>query len=105
MAAFEVFTEGSREMPVTYELDQESSFIHTRCTGDVTLEEVLGHFHELDTIELPPARLNVLLDLSEMQSLPGSDQLKSVASEINRLQPKMKWAPARSSPTVTLCSG
>jgi hypothetical protein len=70
-------------MPVTYQLDRESGFIHTRCTGDVTFEEVLGHFRELEADTSIPARLDVLLDLSEMQSLPESDQLKSVATEVN----------------------
>jgi len=78
-------------MPVTYELDQESGFIHTRCTGDVTFEEVIGHFRELETDTSTPARLDVLLDLSEMQSLPGSDQLRAVAGEINRMQARVKW--------------
>ena len=78
-------------MPVTYQLDQESSFIHTRCTGEVTLEEVIRHFQELETDPLLPARLDVLLDLSEMQSLPESDQLRSVAGEIGRLEPKVEW--------------
>ena len=60
-------------MPVTYRLDRNSGFIHTRCTGDVAFEEVLGHFRDLETETSIPARVDVLLDLSEMQSLPESD--------------------------------
>ena len=78
-------------MPVTYLWDRESGLIRTRCTGNVTFEEVTGHFRELESDPSLPARLDVLLDLSEMESLPESLQLKAVAKEVNRLQRKVEW--------------
>jgi hypothetical protein len=78
-------------MPVTYELDSELAFIHTRCTGNVTFQEVIGHFAELERDESLPDRLDVLLDLDEMESLPERDQLHSVVGEMHRLESSVKW--------------
>ena len=78
-------------MTVTYELDRESDFIHTRCTGNVTLEEVLRHFQELETEPSLPERLDVLLDLDEMQTLPETNELSSVVSAVQRLEARLKW--------------
>jgi len=78
-------------MPVTYELDPQARFIRTSCTGDVAFEEVIGHFRELETDPLLPARLDVLLDLRETRSLPDSRQLRSVAEQIGNLKPRVKW--------------
>jgi hypothetical protein len=55
------------------------------------LEEVIGHFHELEADASLPARLDVLLDLTPMDSLPESYQLKSVAAEMDRMQSKVTW--------------
>jgi hypothetical protein len=59
--------------------------------GDVTLAEVMSHFRELERDASLPARLDVLLDLTEMQSIPESDQLRSVAREVDSLQQKLEW--------------
>jgi hypothetical protein len=78
-------------MPVTYLIDKAEGLIRTRCVGDVTLEEVADHFREL--VENPdcPERLDVLLDLSEMITLPESEQLRSVGSIISRVLPKVHF--------------
>jgi hypothetical protein len=73
-------------MPVTYEIDAANGIIRTRCVGDVTLEEVLGHFRDLTQDANRPRRLDVLLDLSEETSLPESEEIKIVAYEISRLR-------------------
>ena len=78
-------------MPVTYEIDREFALIRTRCTGDVTFAEVVSHFRELENHASLPARLDVLLDLTEMQSIPDSDQLTSVAREVEILRQKVDW--------------
>jgi hypothetical protein len=38
-------------MPVAYQIDHTQSLIHTKCVGNINLEEVLGHFAELEVDE------------------------------------------------------
>lgn len=78
-------------MPITYEIDGERSLIRTHCVGDVTFEEVLGHFRELEADDSLPSRADVLLDLTGMVSLPDKGQLQSVAAELGRLWPTVTW--------------
>jgi len=78
-------------MTVSYQVDREFSLIRTRCAGDVTFAEVKDHFRELERDASLPARLDVLIDLTEMQSIPESDQLKSLVSKVERLQGKLTW--------------
>ena len=78
-------------MPVVYELDRPSGRVHTRCVGNVTFEEVLSHFQELASEASLPERLDVLLDLSESDSIPKSDQVRTISHELKRLQPDTAW--------------
>jgi hypothetical protein len=78
-------------MPVGYQLDPQAGFVHTRCVGAVTFDEVAAHFRELENDPALPASLDVLLDLSGTSSLPESAQLRSVAGEIGRLEPRVAW--------------
>jgi hypothetical protein len=78
-------------MPVTYQIDKAKQLVRTSCTGATTLDEVLGHFAELLQDPECPHRLNVLLDLSEMTSLPASEQLRTVAGEIGRIVPQVQF--------------
>lgn len=78
-------------MPITYEFDRESGLLHTTCAGNVTFDEVLEHFRQLEDDASLPSRLDVLLDLSTMESLPESDQLRSVASEVDRLRTRVQF--------------
>ncbi len=78
-------------MPVSYQIDRELALIRTRCRGDVGFAEVVDHFRELESDASLPARLDVLLDLTEMQSVPETDQLQSVAREVAHLQEKLEW--------------
>jgi hypothetical protein len=64
---------------------------HTRCTGLVVLEEVRRHFVALSQDKDCPPRLDVLLDLSEMSTLPESDQLRIVTSDIAHLWPQVRF--------------
>jgi hypothetical protein len=78
-------------VPVVYEIDRELGLIRTRCRGNVTFAEVLGHFRELENDPSLPARLDVLLDLTGMQSIPESDQVSSAAREVEVLRRKVAW--------------
>jgi hypothetical protein len=78
-------------MPVTYRIDNEARFIHTRCTGPVALNEVREHFVSLTQDPACPDHLDVLLDLSEMTTVPQSGQLRVVAADIARIRPKITF--------------
>ncbi len=73
-------------MPVSYRIDKARGLIRTRCEGYVTLPEVVAHFRDLVADDECPRRLDVLLDLSEITSLPSSDQLRTVSGEIARIR-------------------
>jgi len=78
-------------MAVTYQLDRERGLIETLCTGEVTLDEVLHHFQELEADASLPERLDVLLDLGPMTSLPESEQLREVTRAVDRLKTRVAW--------------
>jgi hypothetical protein len=78
-------------MPVTYAIDAATGIIRTQCVGNVKFAEVIGHFRELERDPACPARLDVLLDLSRMDVLPESDQLKAVAKEMGRVSGRVQF--------------
>lgn len=79
-------------MPVTYSIDRESARLHTRCVGKLTLDEVFDHFHQLEIDDTLPPQLDVLLDLTAMESLPEAGQLRMIATEVGRVQKsKLRW--------------
>jgi hypothetical protein len=78
-------------MPVTYEIDKKRGIIRTRCVGDVTFEEVLGHFRTLVSDPDCPERLDVLLDLSAQTILPNSGQLRGVSQEIAKVRDRVRF--------------
>jgi len=73
-------------MPIPYQIDIETSVIRTKCVGAVSLEDVLGHFDKLETDPRCPRQLDVLLDFSELETVPEKDQLIAVADRIERLK-------------------
>ena len=78
-------------MPVVYEIDQSRNTIHTSCIGDVTLYEVVEHFHSLEEDPACPSHLDVLLNLSEQESVPSSSQLRIVSEEIARVKGRVQF--------------
>lgn len=78
-------------MPVIYEIDEGLGLVRTSCIGDVTFAEVLDHLFVLQKDTRRPAALDVLLDLSELSSLPRPGQLRSVSHEIGRLLPTVQF--------------
>jgi hypothetical protein len=78
-------------MPVSYQVDYETGTIDTRCTGAVTLDEVMAHFRELEEHPSLPQPLNVLLDLDAVTSPPSSIQLKVVVASVAVLRSRVRW--------------
>jgi len=78
-------------MPIEYDLDRNQQLVHTRCLGDTTFDEVMEHFSTLLADPELPGRLDVLLDLSGLTSVPESDQLRRVAAETGALASTVRW--------------
>ncbi len=78
-------------MPVTYHIDKVRRLIRTRCIGDVILDEVVGHFQELERDSDCPDRLDVLLDLSELTSLPKANQLRTISYQIGSIRERVRF--------------
>ena len=70
-------------MPVSYTIDAERCRIATHCSEFTTLREVLAHFEELELDPDCPPGADVLLDLTEMTSLPDFDQMRLAAERAN----------------------
>jgi hypothetical protein len=78
-------------MPVSYTIDAEEKLIHTRCFGNVTLDEVVAHFRTLERDPACPDTLDVFLDVRETTSLPFSGEISAVAVEISRVKKKVRF--------------
>lgn len=78
-------------MPVSYTIDGETRLLRTCCHGDVSFQEVIAHFRELEADESLPQPVDVLLDLTETASLPDTSQIRSVAIEVERLGARVEW--------------
>jgi hypothetical protein len=78
-------------MPVKYQIDKANRIIRTRCTGLVTIEEVIAHFRVLERDPDCPDRVDVLLDLSEETSIPEKANLEEVTEEIRRIRGRVQF--------------
>jgi hypothetical protein len=78
-------------MPVVYQIDKIQRIIRTKCVGYVTLDEVVDHFRVLEQDPDCQEPLDVLLDLTETTSLPGSRELRVVSQELNRIRPSIRF--------------
>jgi hypothetical protein len=78
-------------MPVTYAIDVHSGIIRTRCVGNVVLSEVLDHFQQLSQDPTCPPFISMLLDLTELTSVPQSSQLHVVADTIRGLGDRLQF--------------
>jgi len=78
-------------MPVTYTIDTKERLIRTRCTGMVTFAEVVEHFRELARDPECAERLDVSLDLSEVNSLPDASQIRAVSLELKNIQRNVRF--------------
>lgn len=78
-------------MPVTYQIDRARGVIQTRCLGATTFDEVLDHFRALHTDPEVPECSSVLLDLSEVTTVPDRDQLRAIAGEVKGLRDRVRW--------------
>ena len=59
--------------------------------GMLTLAEVVEHFRELDRDPECTDRLDVLLDVSEVKSLPNASQIRAASLEVKKIQKKVRF--------------
>ena len=78
-------------MPVTYSIDTTRRLIHTVCVGPVCLEDVVDHFTALKNDPACVGSMDVLLDVSEVDSVPESNQLRVVGSQIAAIRQKVQF--------------
>jgi len=72
-------------MTITYTYSLPQRRIETLCEGDVTLVEVLNHFHLLSLDRTIAPGADVLLDLRQLTSVPETVQLEAAAGQLKRI--------------------
>jgi hypothetical protein len=78
-------------MPVSYELDPRSGVVRLRFGRGATLVKTIEVLHALANDPRLPATLDVLVDLRESPPLPESAQLRTLAGELRRFGPALRW--------------
>lgn len=77
--------------PLSYDLDAALGRLHVRCSGPLTLDEVLAFFRALEREEILPRRLDVLADVRATESLPDTEDVRIAALEIRQLALGARW--------------
>ncbi len=78
-------------MPVTYQIDAARERIHTMCSRPLTFTEVVDHFRTLKVDPACTGHLDVLLDVSDADSLPATNQLGAVSAELSAVRAKVEF--------------
>jgi len=78
-------------MPVTFRIDKTQKVIHTKCIGEVTFKEVLDHFEALERDPECRDSLSVLLDATEMTSIPESGHFRTTSHELGRIRDRVRF--------------
>jgi hypothetical protein len=77
-------------MPVTYKIDTQERIIRTQGIGMVTLADVVDHFRDLERDPHCAGSLDVMLDLSETNSVPEARELQAIPYELARIRDKVR---------------
>lgn len=78
-------------MPVTYVIDSAERIIRTTCTSPLTFEQVIEHFRTLQQDLACVGYLDVMLDLTEADTLPESGQLGAISAELGAIRVKAQF--------------
>jgi hypothetical protein len=78
-------------LPVTYHIDAARELIHTTCSRPLTFNEVIDHFRTLKVDPACTGHLDVLLDVSDADTLPASNQLGAIGVELSAVRAKVKF--------------
>ena len=79
------------DVSITYRIDREARRVRTRCAGFVTVADVRDHFRALAEDPDCPEKLDVLLDLREVTSMPSTEQLAEVAQAIGAIRSRVRF--------------
>jgi hypothetical protein len=78
-------------VPVTYKIDAARKLIYTTCSRPLTFSQVIEHFRTLREDPACTGPLDVLLDVSEADSLPASSQLGPITAEVGAVRVKVQF--------------
>jgi hypothetical protein len=76
---------------VTYKIDAKRRTVRTRCVGLVTPQEVIEHFRALEQDPECPDVLDVFLDLTELDSIPETNQISAIVCEMKRIRGQVSF--------------
>ncbi len=82
---------GGGAVPVTYSIDLSRRLIRTACTRPLTFAQVMDHFRQLNDDPGCSGRLDVLLDVTDVDMLPNSSQLASVGVAASAIRKKVQF--------------
>jgi hypothetical protein len=78
-------------MPVTYRIDAETKTIRTTCSRPLMFAEVIDHFRQLKDDPACAGRLDVFLDVSDVDTLPQSSQLGAAGAAAGTVRQKAQF--------------
>ena len=78
-------------MPVVYKIDAARKLTRTTCSRPLTFTEVIEHFRTLKEDPACTGRLDVLLDVSDVDALPDSGQFGPVSAELDAVRGKVQF--------------
>ncbi len=79
-------------MPVTYIIDSAEKTIRTTCSSPLTFEQVIEHFRALQRDPACAGYLDVMLDVSEADTLPERQPARNaVSAEVRALRKKVQF--------------
>ena len=73
-------------MPVLFERTETSAAVRIRCSGEVTILDVIPGCRSHSERERTPGPLNVFLDLREMISVPTTSEIRAVSDTLYHLR-------------------
>jgi hypothetical protein len=78
-------------VPVTYQIDAARRLIHTTCSRPLTFTEVIDHFRTLNQDPACIGHLDVLLDVSDADTMPATNQLGAISGELYGVRAKVEF--------------
>jgi len=78
-------------MPVSYRIDAAGKIIRTVCTSPMTLADVIAHFRDLVDDPACTGPMDVLLNVTAVDTLPDSRELSAVSQELGTVRQKVKF--------------
>jgi hypothetical protein len=74
-----------------YSIDLPRQLIRTACVRPLSFAQVIDHFRELNEDPACSGRLDVLLDVMDIDSLPDSSQLGAVGTAVIASRKKVQF--------------